>query len=128
LPGLLSRAMQWLYHADHSCVQWGSGIKKQHSSIYTIRQHTSSLSVRYIKKKIIVDSFYITPCALLSQPNLGEYMFYILSQILFLNQFLRPTTKYHSMQYNQELNNNGFMRPNLEFKQVKQYQYTTANK
>ena len=32
------------------------------------------------------------------------------------------------MQYNQELNNNGFMRPNLEFKQVKHYQYTTANK
>jgi len=78
--------------------------------------------------KIIVDSFYITPCALLSQPNLAEYMFYILSQILFLNQLLRPTIKYHSMQYNQELNNNGFMRPNLEFKQAKYSQYTTANK
>jgi len=61
---------------------------------------------------------------------LAEYMFYILSQILFLNQFLRPTIKYHNMQCNKELNNNnnGFMRPNLEFKQVKHYQYTTANK
>jgi len=42
-------------------------------------------------------------------------MLYILSHIFFLNQFLRPTIKYHSMLYNQELNNNGFMRPNLEF-------------
>jgi len=31
------------------------------------------------------------------------------------------------MQYNQEMNNNGFMRPILEFKQVKHYHHTTEN-